>query len=86
MMQTQIKYIASSGNTYDLTTKDILTRVGDYYDWSWKPEGAKRQYGSRVSSFSRDAAQYEPELIFGRNADLAQRAGSSGATGILTAL
>lgn len=67
MMQTQIKYIASSGNTYDLTTKDILTRVGDYYDWSWKPEGAKRQYGSRVSSFSRDAAQYEPELIFGRN-------------------
>lgn len=67
MMKTQIKYIASSGNTYDLTTKDILTRVGDYYDWSWKPEGAKRQYGSRVSSFSRDAAQYEPELIFGRN-------------------
>lgn len=63
-MKTQIKYIASSGNVYDLTTKDILHRVASYYDWAWKAEGAKRQYGMRVSSFSRDAGQYEAELIF----------------------
>lgn len=63
-MKTQIKYIASSGNVYDLTTKDILHRVASYYNWAWKAEGAKRQYGLRVSSFSREAAQYEAELIF----------------------
>lgn len=63
-MKTQIKYIASSGNVYDLTTKDILHRVASYYNWAWKAEGAKRQYGQRVSNFSRDAAQYEAELIF----------------------
>ena len=66
-MKTQIKYIASSGNVYDLTTKDIIHRVATYYDWAWKAEGAKRQYGMRVSSFSRDAGQYEAELIFGKN-------------------
>ena len=65
-MKTQIKYIASSGNVYDLTTKDIIHRVATYYDWVWKAEGAKRQYGMRVSSFSREAGQYEAELIFGK--------------------
>ena len=63
MMKTQIKYIASSGNVYDLTTNGILHSSATYYNWAWKAEGAKRQYGSRVSSFSRDAAQYEAELI-----------------------
>lgn len=66
-MKTQIKYIASSGNMYDLTTRDILHRKADYFDWTWKVEGAKKQYGSRVSRVSREPAQYEPELIFGRN-------------------
>lgn len=63
-MKTQIKYIASSGNVYDLTTKDILHRTANYYDWSWKADGAKRQYGQRVSRFSREAATYEADLIF----------------------
>lgn len=63
-MKTQIKYIASSGNVYDLTTKDILHRTANYYDWSWKADGAKRQYGQRVSRFSRDPATYEADLIF----------------------
>ena len=63
-MKTQIRYIASSGNVYDLTTKNIMHRVASYYNWVWKAEGAKRQYGLRVSNFSRDAAQYEAELIF----------------------
>lgn len=63
-MKTQIKYIASSGNVYDLTTQDILHRTANYYDWSWKADGAKRQYGQRVSRFSRDSATYEADLIF----------------------
>ena len=63
-MKTQIKYIASSGNVYDLTTKDILHRTANYYNWSWKADGTKRQYGQRVSRFSRDPATYEADLIF----------------------
>ena len=66
-MKTQIKYIASSGNVYDLTTKDILHRTANYYDWSWTADGAKRQYGQRVSRFSRDPATYEADLIFHGN-------------------
>lgn len=66
-MKTQIKYIASSGNVYDLTTKDILHRTANYYDWSWKADGAKRQYGQRVSRFYRDPATYEADLIFRGN-------------------
>lgn len=66
-MKTQIKYIASSGNVYDLTTKNILHRTANYYDWSWKADGAKRQYGQRVSRFSRDPATYEADLIFHGN-------------------
>ena len=66
-MKTQIKYIASSGNVYDLTTSDILHRTANYYDWSWKADGAKRQYGQRVSRFSRDPATYEADLIFHGN-------------------
>ena len=66
-MKTQIKYIASSGNIYDLTTKNILHRTANYYDWSWKADGAKRQYGQRVSRFSRDPATYEADLIFHGN-------------------
>lgn len=63
-MKTQIKYIASSGNVYDLTTTGILHRTANYYDWSWKADGAKRQYGQRVSRFSRASATYEADLIF----------------------
>lgn len=71
MMKTQIKYIASSGNVYDLTTQDILHKNADYYDWAWKAEGAKKQFGSRVSRFSREAAQYTAELLLrGKPADL----------------
>ena len=70
-MRTQIKYIASSGNEYDLTTKDILHRTADYYNWNWNAEGAKKQYGVRVSSFTRDPATYEADLIFrGNPADM----------------
>ena len=63
-MKTEITYIASSGNVYNLTTKDVLHRSADYYNWAWKIDGAKKQYGIRASRFSREAAQYEADLIF----------------------
>lgn len=63
-MITSIKYIASSGNTYDLTTNGILHRSANYYNWAWNVEGTKLQYGNRISDFSRESAEYDAELVF----------------------
>lgn len=72
-MKSQIKYIASSGNEYDLTTNGILHRTATYYDWEWKAEGTKLKHGVRLSSFSREPAQYEAELVlYGDAATLRQ--------------
>lgn len=63
-MRVPIKYVASSGNTYDLITNGIKHREANYYSWAWDVEGTKLQYGYRVADFSRDAAVYDTELIF----------------------
>ena len=63
-MRVPIKYVASSGNTYDLITNGIKHREANYYSWAWDVEGTKLQYGYRVADFSREAAAYETELIF----------------------
>lgn len=63
-MRVSIKYVASSGNTYDLITNGIKHREANYYSWAWDVEGTKLQYGYRVADFSRDAAVYDTELIF----------------------
>lgn len=63
-MNTSIKYIASSGNTYDLTIKGMLHKDANYYNWQWKVEGTQLQYGTRVSNFLRESAEYDAELVF----------------------
>ena len=63
-MRVPIKYVASSGNTYDLITNGIKHREANYYSWAWDVEGTKLQYGYRVADFSRDAVVYDTELIF----------------------
>lgn len=63
-MIMNIKYIASSGNEYELTTNGIFHRSASYFQWAWKPEGTKLQYGTRLSNFSKEPAQYEADLIF----------------------
>lgn len=72
-MRVPIKYIASSGNEYDLTSNGIIHRSANYYNWLWNIEGTKLQYGTRVSNFAREAAEYDAELVFhGDPADLRQ--------------
>lgn len=72
-MRVPIRYIASSGNEYDLTANGILHRSANYYNWLWNIEGTKLQYGTRVANFSREAAEYDTELVFyGEPADLRQ--------------
>lgn len=63
-MKTHIKYIASSGNEYDLTTNGITHSNANYYEWEWNAEEIQLQFGTRVSDFSREAAVYEAELVF----------------------
>lgn len=63
-MRVPIKYVASSGNTYNLITNGIRHREANYYNWAWEVEGTKLQYGYRVADFSREAAVYDTELIF----------------------
>ena len=62
-MISQIKYIASSGNVYDLTASGTLHRTANYYSWVWDVVGTNLQYGVRVSDFSRKPAEYDAELI-----------------------
>lgn len=62
-MISKIKYIASSGNVYDLTANGTLHRAANYYNWAWDVVGTNLQYGVRVSDFSRKPAEYDAELI-----------------------
>ena len=62
-MKTQITYIASSGNRYNLTANGVLHRTANYYNWAWDVVGTNLQYGVRVSDFSRKPAEYDAEII-----------------------
>lgn len=62
-MITNIKYIASSGREYDLAVNGVLHRTANYFSWAWEVQGTKLQFGTRVSNFSRESAEYEAELV-----------------------
>lgn len=60
-----LRYIASSGNTYDLNTRNsILTREANYHAWEWKPNGTELQFGQRIANFTREPAEYSVTLTF----------------------
>lgn len=60
-----VTYISSAGNTYQLHTKDgVLHKRLPYRSWSWKVRGTDLEQGTRVSGFTRAAAQYKSELLF----------------------
>lgn len=63
-MRVNIKYVASSGNEYNLITNGIYHKEANYHKWEWEVEGTKLQYGYRVADFSRKPAEYDTELIF----------------------
>lgn len=63
-MSVLLKYIASSGNEYNLKTDGIRTKTANYHVWNWGAETTALQFGVRVANFKRDAAVYETQLIF----------------------
>ena len=67
-MRTVVTYISSSGNEYLLNTEGIFHKHNAYSNWTWGIESTKRQYGVRVTGFTRAAAQFKAELlIYGEN-------------------
>lgn len=62
-MNVNLKYIASSGNVYNLKGDGIRTKTANYHKWNWGVNGTTLQYGIRVSDFKRDPATYETRLI-----------------------
>ena len=63
-MSVDLKYIASSGNVYNLKGDGIRSKKANYHKWKWVTNGTTLQYGIRVSDFSRKPAEYETTLIF----------------------
>lgn len=63
-MNVLLKYIASSGNEYNLKTNGIKTRTANYHNWNWGVDGTTLQFGTRVANFTREAAVYETQLVF----------------------
>lgn len=67
-MRTVVTYISSAGNTYELNTEGIFHKKNPYSNWEWGVEGTKKQYGTRVTGFTRAAAKYKAELmLYGEN-------------------
>ena len=58
-----LKYIASSGNIYDLKSKEIKTKEANFHAWAWNPFGVEQKYGIRLTDFTKDAAEYTTTLI-----------------------
>lgn len=62
-MRVNIRYIASSGNEYNLISDGIKHKEANYWDWAFKAEGTNLQYGFRVADFSKDAKTYKTTLL-----------------------
>ena len=62
-MRIPIKYIASSGNEYNLISDGIKHKEANYWEWAFKAEGTKLQFGMRVANFSKDAKTYKTTLL-----------------------
>ena len=63
-MNVTLKYIASSGNEYNLKSDGIRTKTANYHKWSWGVNGTTLQYGIRVSDFDRKPVTYETTIVF----------------------
>lgn len=64
-MSTNIKYVSSRGNEYDLTAGYIhTTRDSDFHEYAWKADTTSLRYGDRVNQFQKEALELDAELIF----------------------
>lgn len=67
MSGVNLRYVASSGNIYNLRDGSLRTGAdANFHDWAWEVIAVALQYGSRVSGFTRSPQEYEATLsLFG---------------------
>lgn len=67
MSGVNLRYVASSGRSYNLRGDTLRTRrKANFHSWKWSVNGVDLQYGMRVSGFSRAGQTYEMTLtLFG---------------------
>ena len=67
MSGVDLRYVASSGNIYNLRDGSLRTGAdANFHDWAWEVIAVALQYGSRVSGFTRSPQEYEATLsLFG---------------------
>lgn len=64
----KIKYVGSSGNAYDLNVSGLVsgsrlrTKAANYHTWKYTSSGVARQYGTRVTQWGKDMAEYSATL------------------------
>lgn len=64
MSGVDLRYVASSGRSYNLRSDTLKTRSGaNFHDWKWDAIASQLQIGERVTAFSKKAAVYDVELM-----------------------
>ena len=63
-MSVMIRYVGSSGNSYDLKADSLRLKEADFHAYSWTMDTTTRQYGVKLSRFKRDAITYTATLQF----------------------
>ena len=63
-MSVTIQYVGSSGNSYDLKTDGLRLKEADFHAYEWSADTSSRQYGVKLSRFTRKAITYEATLQF----------------------
>lgn len=62
----QITYIASSGNTYDLTGR-LRIKEANFHTWEYEPKYTELASGDRVTAFRKGASTYSAVLVIRGN-------------------
>lgn len=62
MSEIVVKYIASSGNEYELKTDPWKIASAAFHTYSWGKSTTKIKYGVRLEEFSKEAQNYETTL------------------------
>lgn len=67
MSGVNLRYVASSGRSYNLRSDTLRTRSSaNFHKWSWDVDAVSLKHGTRVTAFTRPAAVYEATLsLFG---------------------
>lgn len=61
-MSVLLKYVASSGNEYNLKGDGIRSKTANYHRWNWDFDSTELQFGVRVAGVRREPAVYSTLL------------------------